>query len=99
MTLNLIFDLLKYWGVTFIAIIGAYKTITELSAQKTKRKEIEAKESSVGAAAITLIKEEIEILQKARLEDDMRIKNVENIIKSLQFILEILERGKNLKLD
>lgn len=77
----------------FLVLVGAaYKLIIELSKEKTKRIEIQAKENSMGKEALMILRNEISELQKAKGEDKIWRERIENIIKQMEITCEFIER-------
>lgn len=77
----------------FLVLLGAaYKLIIELSREKTKRIEIQAKETSMGKEALILLRNEIAELQKAKGEDKIWRESIERIIKQMELTCDFIER-------
>lgn len=83
---------LEYLITFFISVAAVYKGVIEIAKEKTKRVQIQAKENSLGAEALIMLREEIIELKKAKGEDNIRIEKIESIIKQMEITCEFIER-------
>lgn len=89
---KLIIDAIQLLLIIYGGYFTLVKAVDYITTQHTKRREIEAKENSLGHEALLLLKSEISDLKKAKGEDDLKIKRIEQTIDSLEFIYKMIEQ-------
>lgn len=83
---------LQYVLAFLLTLAAVYKVVIELSKEKTKRRQIEAQENSLGKEALLMLKSEISELQKAKGENIERVERIERVIRQMEITCEFIEK-------
>lgn len=79
--------------IAFIgSVFGVFKAFENWQQEKTKRAEIIAKETSVGAVALAAINVQLEVLQRAKKDDAAKLETINEAVKGLHFITDMIEK-------
>jgi hypothetical protein len=92
-------DAIKLLLIFISALLASLKGWDIYTKGEIKNKEIDAKENSLGKEALVLLKQEIILLrneiqdlQKAKGENNLRVERLESIIKQMEMTYEFIEK-------
>jgi hypothetical protein len=92
-------DAIKLLLIFISALLASLKGWDIYTKGEIKKKEIDAKENSLGKEALVLLKQEIILLrneiqdlQKAKGENNLRVERLESIIKQIEMNYEFIEK-------
>jgi hypothetical protein len=92
-------DAIKLLLIFISALLASLKGWDIYTKGEIKKKEIDAKENSLGKEALVLLKQEIILLrneiqdlQKAKGENNLRVERLESIIKQMEMTYEFIEK-------